>query len=387
MDLPPGQITNPNTRKTAIEKMLVRVEELTKRVIETQQFLIGDLALWDKPAITQDKKQYYKETLKELKDFLDAIKQYNTPAKLKNFRFSGEDVEVHLAHFTVMKEIAKIKVFKTEVDPYVSYLTRAGMVFKNAKWDKKVQKVRSEALDKVQNPQELTDTYIKKYVDKLRALKQDYISAYIELHKKHRLDLNGDEQKKKLLISTLKQNLDRLIGITDLIYSEPYEELLKQLLELDTCFSLIEDDIRISPLCPHCEYTPDENGQLVFGVVETVENSMEELLLQWEKIILELLDDPKVKENIALLDKRQRQVLKPLFENHRLPDKIDSLFITTINDLMKGLDKIKVTAEDLVRAVFKGGPITVVDMKQRMSDYIDELVKGRDMNRVRIILK
>ena len=99
------------------------------------------------------------------------------------------------------------------------------------------------------------------------------------------------------------------------------------------------------------------------------------------------LDDPKVKENIALLDKRQRQVLKPLFENHRLPDKIDSLFITTINDLMKGLDKIKVTAEDLVRAVFKGGPITVVDMKQRMSDYIDELVKGRDMNRVRIILK
>ena len=54
---------------------------------------------------------------------------------------------------------------------------------------------------------------------------------------------------------------------------------------------------------------------------------------------------------------------------------------------MKGLDKVEITAEALVRAVFKGGPVTVEDMKQRMSDYIDELVKGMDINRVRIILK
>lgn len=387
LGLPPGQITNPNTRPAAIEKMLVRVEELIKRVIETQQFLIGDLTLWDKPAIEQDKKQYYKETLKELKDFLDTIKQYNTPAKLKNFRFSEEDVERYLTHFTVMKEILMIKDFKFQVDPNVSYLTRTCMILKNEKWNEKVQGVRSEALDKVQKPQELTDAYIKEYVSKLQALKGAYVIAYIELHKKHRLDLNGDEQKQKLLMSNLKHNLEMLTGIKDLIYSRPYEELLARLTALDTCFSLIKDDILISPLCPHCGYTPDENEQPVFGVIEAIEASMEELLLQWEKIILDLLEDDQIKENITLLDKRHRQALEPLLKNHRLPDKIDSLLITTINDLMKGLDKVEITSEDLVKAIFKGGPVTVADMKQLMSDYVDELVKGMDINRVRIILK
>ena len=388
LDLTPRQITNPNTRKAAIEKMLIRVEELTKRVIETQQFLIGDLILWDKPAIDEDKKQHYKESLKELKDFLDAVKQYNSPAKIKNFRFSEEDVERYLAHFTVMNEILMIRDFKLQVDPYVSYLALTSMILKNDKWDEKVQEVRSDVLEKVRNPQELTDAYMNEYVGRLRALKQEYISAYIELHKKHRLDLNGDEQKQKLLKGNIKHNLDMLTDISGLIYSKPYEKLLDRLLELKTCFSLIEDDILMSPLCPHCGYTPNENEQPVFGVVEDIEKSMEELLFQWENTIVELLEDDKIKEeNIELLDKNQRQALEYISKNHRLPDKIDSFLISTIKVLMKGLDKVEITAEALVRAVFKGGPVTVEDMKQRMSDYIDELVKGMDINRVRIILK
>ncbi len=387
LGLTPGLITNPNTRETAIEKMLVRAEELTKRVIETQQFLISDLALWDKPAIDESTKENYKESLKTLKDFLDAIKQYNTPAKLKNFRFSEDEVASSLANIEIMQEILDIRDFKLKVDPYVSYLTRTCMILKDDKWNQKVQKVRSEALDKAQKPRELTDTYIKEYVGKLQALKKEYISIYMDLHKKYRLDFNGDKQKQKLLESTLKHNLDMLTCIGDLIYPKPYEKMYNRLLKLKTCFSLIEDDINMSPLCPHCGYTPDEDEQPVFGVVEAIEKSMEELFFQWEKIVLEILEDEKVRENIALLDKPQRQALEGIAKNQRLPDKIDSQLVSTINMLMKGLDKVEITAEDLVKAIFKGGPVTVADMKQRLNDYIDEMVKGMDVNRVRIMLK
>jgi len=387
LHLSPGLITNPNTREAAIKQMLIRVNELTKRVIETQQFLIGDLALWDKQAIDDNKKQRYKEKLKELKDFLDVVKQYDTPAKLKNFRYSEDEVEGYLALFAVMEEMLKIRDFKLQADPHISYLTRACIIVKDEEWINKVQVARDEALDMIQRPQELTDAYSREYVVKLQALKSEYVSMYLKLHKKHRLDLNGDEQKKKLLASNLKHNLDMLSNIKDLIYSKPYEKILEGLFGLKTCFSLIEKDLYISPVCPHCNYTPDGNGQPVFGVVEAVEQAMEELFLQWEEIILQNLESDQVQNNIALLDEPQRQVITSILKNRRLPDKIDSSLVSIINTLLKGLQKVEITAEDLLNAIFKGGPVTVEDMKQHLNDYIDELVKGMDVKSIRIILK
>ncbi|HBM74927.1 MAG TPA: hypothetical protein DD429_05150, partial [Clostridiaceae bacterium] len=62
-------------------------------------------------------------------------------------------------------------------------------------------------------------------------------------------------------------------------------------------------------------------------------------------------------------------------------------FTSGINVLMGGLEKVEVYGDDMKKAISGGRPVTVEDIKARFERYIDEITKGKDENKVRIILK
>jgi hypothetical protein len=56
--------------------------------------------------------------------------------------------------------------------------------------------------------------------------------------------------------------------------------------------------------------------------------------------------------------------------------------------VLSGLVKITVKAQALQQTLqFTDGPATPAEMKKRFADYIDQLTKGKDPAKVRIVLE
>ena len=71
-----------------------------------------------------------------------------------------------------------------------------------------------------------------------------------------------------------------------------------------------------------------------------------------------------------------------------LPDPLDPEFVEALQEVLSGLVKVVVTAEDLKAALLAGGsPASPAEMKKRFEGYLDGLVKGEEPAKVRVVLE
>ena len=71
-----------------------------------------------------------------------------------------------------------------------------------------------------------------------------------------------------------------------------------------------------------------------------------------------------------------------------LPDDMDPDFIRALQEVLSGLEKVSVKTADMRAALLAGGsPATPAEMKKRFEEYLDELTKGKEPGKVRIVLE
>ncbi len=69
-------------------------------------------------------------------------------------------------------------------------------------------------------------------------------------------------------------------------------------------------------------------------------------------------------------------------------DDLDQDFIHALSEVLSGLQKVQIKIADLRAALPSGGsPVTPSEMKQRFEDYLDQLTKGKEPGKVRIVLE
>jgi len=67
---------------------------------------------------------------------------------------------------------------------------------------------------------------------------------------------------------------------------------------------------------------------------------------------------------------------------------LDSNFVHALKEVLSGLVKVTVKAQELQQALqVTDGPATPAEMKKRFEEYIDQLTKGKDPAKVRIVLE
>ncbi|WP_026486463.1 DUF6079 family protein [Caldanaerobius polysaccharolyticus] len=395
LGLPPGQITNPNSRDEAIRNMLIRIDEIIEDLNVVKQFAVSDAVIWGKPVIDADKKKEYKEVLNNLGNFLDSLRVYNTAGKLKNFRYREEDISRQNAGIKVMKEVERLKSIKEKVGPYTSYLSSAELLLKDKDWATEMVNKMNESKAKVEellNNTKGDDSALKQVVAELRNLKEEYVKMYMDMHRKYRLDINEDGRKKKIMRSDILNNLNKLATIEDENNILPVFELKEvqdRLAALKTCYSLKRSDMEDNSMCPHCGYNFSDSEQPVYGVLDYVEDKIEEVYESWTKTLLNNIEDPMLQlaENIKYLSIDQRKSIQQFLSTRKLPDRIDNVFISAVNDLMKGLEKVEVSVSDIKTYIAGDGPCTVDEIKKKFERYIDSLVFGKDVSKVRIIIR
>ena len=123
-------------------------------------------------------------------------------------------------------------------------------------------------------------------------------------------------------------------------------------------------------------------------IIDQMDSQLDTLLEGWTNTILSNLEDPITQENMSLLKSEDREQLEAFVKSRKLPMPLDNNFVHALQEVLSGLVKVPLKVQDLQNALqVTGGPATPAEMKKRFEEYIDDLTRGKDPAKVRIMLE
>jgi hypothetical protein len=252
---------------------------------------------------------------------------------------------------------------------------------------------KCEVLDQLQNalrtPHSALTSFSAETGNKLKGLKRTFINEYISIHTKARLGVNDDKRKAGLLNDQRLQTLLKLAGI-DLMPRQQLTDYQNRLAGLKSCFALTEQNLDASPICPHCGFRPSVETGAAAGsqMIDQMDAQLDAMVAAWTSTILSNLEDPITQANMDLLKIDDREPLEAFIKSKELPVPLDSNFVHALKEVLSGLVKVTVKAQELHQALqVTDGPATPAEMKKRFEEYIDLLTKSKDPAKVRIVME
>ena len=115
---------------------------------------------------------------------------------------------------------------------------------------------------------------------------------------------------------------------------------------------------------------------------------MDRLHEGWTKTLLNNLEDPTTQQNLALLKPPTRKIVDAFLAARALPEEVNHDFVAALQEALSGLSKVVVTTDGLRAALLAAGsPATVIELKQRFDTYLGDILKGKDVTKVRVIIE
>ena len=374
-----------------VKNLQQAVDKVVKRIVTTQQTLRDGLSFWGMDLLADTDLASQVSGLDEAKSFFESLQAYSSPGKLKNFRYSAQEVMAVEPAVKALDELDSLREFVMDYGPTASWLSTAEAVLPaEHDWVDRMKATRQDVLDALKQA-DLTKlaTQSQGIGAKLQKLKKDYIVAYIGLHTKARLGVNDDKRKAALLNDARLQTLLKLAGI-DLMPRQQLTDFQNRLAGLKSCFALTEQNLDSTPICLHCGFRPSLETSAATGsqVIDQMDAQLDTMLAGWTSTILGNLEDPITQANMDLLKTDDREPLEAFIKSKELPAPLDSNFVHALKEVLSGLVKVTVTAQELQTALqVTDGPATPAEMKKRFEEYIDQLTRGKDPAKVRIVIE
>ncbi|MCZ2153094.1 MAG: DUF6079 family protein [Bryobacterales bacterium] len=391
LGLAEGLIRNENTHDEAVKQLRTRANDLTTKVVTVAQYVQSGLPCWGTELIPTEDREQQRQKLDDLKAFLEGLQAFNTPGKLKNFSKSTMEIEFQAANLELIKELEDLNSLVQELTPLTGYLATAAAVLPpQDPWRTQNDAVRSEWRAKLTEPATRNAADFRQKINRaLSKAKDDYRTAYFNLHKKARLGVNEDTKKKELMKDARLDRLNKLVGISLLPHTS-LSELQMRLSKIQPCFTLVKDELNASPICTHCNFRPQEENVSVSGTValQQIDTQLDELLENWTKSLLDNLDDPTAKKSIDLLPTEQKRAVNAFLKAKALPEKISNDLVQGIQTSLAGLIPIIVRPGELLSALSDSdAPSTAEQLEARLKDFLDKVTRGKEQMRVRLIVK
>jgi hypothetical protein len=374
-----------------VQDLQKAISKAVERLVMAQQSLQNGLPFWGKSLIDDEAAKNLRAGLDRTKSFLESLQAYTSPGKLKNFRHDVQEVSGHKAGLQSLAEVEALQGLVTELGPTAAYLTGAEAVLPPAhEWVGQMRKVREDVLLQVANlAQRSTPSFRQQLLRRLTDLKKGYVNAYSDLHMKARLGVNEDKRKTALMRDERLVRLQKLSTI-DLMPVQHLTDFQNRLAGLKSCFALTKEEIEASPVCPHCQFRPavEPVPGPAGKVLAQLDDELDALLAAWTQTLLANLEDPTTRENLSLLKPEPKKQVDSFMKNGELPDALEQDFIQALQEVLSGLVKVVVKAEDLRAALLAGGsPASPAEMKKRFERYLDDLTKGKEPSKVRVVLE
>lgn len=245
------------------------------------------------------------------------------------------EIQGQVPTLDLIKQIEDLNGLVQELTVLTSYLgTAAAVLPPTDPWRVQMEAIRADWRSKLMDPAARSAADFRQKISRaLQKVKDDYRTAYFNLHKKARLGRNEDGKKKELLKDPRLDSLKKLAGVSLLSHST-LSDLQSRLAKVQTCFTLVKDDLEASAICPHCNFRPQEENLEASGVaiLDQIDQQLDGLLENWTKTLLENLDDPMARKSIKLLPDDQKAAVNAFLKSKKLPDKIG-------NELVQGMQQ------------------------------------------------
>lgn len=391
-DLAPGKaqlVTLGNAE--SVQDLQKAVTQTAERLATIQHTINNGVMFWGRNLLSEQEIKNNRDKWDAFKTFVESLQVYNTPGKLKNLKYDSQEIESHSSGVKLIEEIKSLEHLADELGQITAYLSTAeALLPQGHPLTEKVKTIKTEVLDDIIDPGNRNSSpFRQKIVNMLTDLKKEYVRSYIDLHVKGRLGSSDDKRKSRLL------NDDRLKKMKDLCTIDlmPRQQLLdfqKRLSGLKSCFALTEKEIESAPVCPHCGFKPADQstGASAGTLLSSLDNELDNLLEAWTQTLITNLEDPITRKNFSLLKADSRKLVNDFIARRTLDEVLDSNFIQALQEALSGLSKVSLSVDDIRDALVSGGsPATLVEMKKRFEEYLDNLAKGLEPEKVRIILE
>ncbi|HHD64075.1 MAG TPA: ATP-binding protein, partial [Desulfobulbaceae bacterium] len=392
LDLAPGLAQEVTQGKDGpVQQLQKAISQMVEKLVLLQQNLQSGLLFWGRNLLPEEEAQKLRTRLDETKTFLESLQAYSSPGKLKNFRYDAQEVTSHRDGLNSLAEIESLQELVTDLGSTASFLSTAEAVLPaEHEWVGKMKKARDEVLAQLGDPDKRgAATFREQTQRKLADLKKAYVQTYLGMHTKARLGVNEDKRKTRLMSDKRLKMLQKLSTI-DLMPRQHLSNFQNRLAGLKSCFALTEQELDATPVCPHCNYKPGVEPPAVPAgtVLDELDEELDKLVENWTQTLLTNLEDPTTKGNLDLLKPEPKKLVNGFIKKRALPDEIDQDFIHALGEVLSGLQKVPVKIADLRAALLSGGsPATPAEMKKRFEEYLDELTKGKEPGKVRIVLE
>ena len=163
-----------------------------------------------------------------------------------------------------------------------------------------------------------------------------------------------------------------------------------RLAELRSCFALTEQELQVSPVCPHCGFRPANEPQngVLNGRLQALDDELDRLLADWIKTLLDNLDDPTTWQNLSLMRPDQRTLIEEFLKVGRPPNTLSAEFLDAVREALASLAKVEIRVADLRAALLDdGAPARLNDIQQRFQSYLESLARGKDRDKVRVVVE
>ena len=401
LDLTPGMVQLiAQGKDDPIVEMQKKVNEYLERIVLAQQTLRQGVVFWGEYILDESTQQAYCSALERMKSFLESLQTFNTSGKLKNFHYEVQEIKRYEDDLKCLLQVEFLQGLLNQLKDIISYLSNAETLMpKDHEWTKKAREIRAQTITSIKGKwmDAVGDRLncgsgdlLPKLRRDLTDLKESYINAYLDMHTKARLGVNEDRRKKELMNNDERLKALRDLATIDLMPLSQLRELEERLADLKSCFKLTEQDLATKPECPYCSFRPAVETPLRSAAIEleSLDERLDNLFNEWTVTLLTNLEDPTVQNNLDLLKPEDRKQIEKFMEEQQLPDVLGKDFIRVIQEVLSGLVKVEVKIEDLHKALLAGGsPVTLDEMKKRFEAYLTELARGKEPNKVRIVLE
>lgn len=378
-------------KEEPVQEMQKAISKTVEKLVLTLQQMQSGITFWGRSLLGEDEAKKIRLRLEDTKAFLESLQAYSTPGKLKNFHYDTQEVNRQQAGLQTLAEVESLQELVSDLGTTASYLSTAEAVLPtDHEWVVLMKKVQTDALADISDPKKrATPAFRQQMLHKLNDLRKSYVQNYMMSHTKARLGVNEDKRKNALMRDERLSTIQKLSTI-DLMPRQQLIDFQNRLANLKTCFALTQQEVEVSPVCPHCSFKPSvEPFAASVGVIlKGLDGELENLLSTWTQTLLTNLEDPTTSENLSLLKPAHRKQIGAFLKKRSLPEKITQEFVQALKEVLSGLLKVTIKTEDLRQALLSGGaPATPPEMKKRFEDHIDELIKGKEPNKVRLVLE
>ncbi|WP_410004880.1 DUF6079 family protein [Aequorivita nionensis] len=354
--------------------------EWAKRTVVVSNTIQGGYTFKGVEIVSPTEAAKYSRDFLSFSRFCDKLTNYTTEAKIKNFQFSTDELNTLLPIKTEVENLENKLQALEALNADISYLQQARQYITDDDFKNEITDTLNQLGTIISSNDSVKMTG---YKSKLNQFKERYADWYLSMYLKYRISERDNTQKHALLDSEEKSIAD-ILKVADFLPTAQYAELERQLASLKPAESTVNKNLILT--APYQDFNPLEYEGKESLSIKQLKNSLSALLEEWIHTLKETLEDPVVKKNMGLLNDKQQKLLIGFKANEITLSKENAVVMrNAIMDLHQGLEKVELSLEGMKSTFNK--PLTPDEAIDAFREYINNVSKGKEREKIRIILK